>query len=165
MRSHRAICVVFAMSVGCVADVGLAAPTEAPVDDPSSCLVDGAPLDSIEPPTERICFERDVPERVANLLRLYQQARYAEAVTLIEAWIMAGPDPEHLMWWRHARFFLAKTYWQLGRRTEAEALLLDIVRATDDPYRWAAAGWLCGQLRPAPEHVDWPTPAGACPAR
>lgn len=42
---------------------------------------------------------------------------------------------------------LARAYAEAGREVEAEATLLAIVRTPDDPWRWAAAGLVCGEPR------------------
>lgn len=62
-------------------------------------------------------------------------------------WSAAPLPAERTTWWYQARFFLARSYVHLRRAREAQDVFLQIVRTPDDSYRWAAAGWICGEQR------------------
>lgn len=121
--------------------------TEVPVThEPVSreaCEIDGISLAEIEPPNQyQNCHPSIISDELASALRLYAQSRDLEVVALVEP-IVSSPADSDPTWWRFARTLLARAYLQLGREREADALFSEIVRDTDDPFRWAAAGWLC----------------------
>ena len=111
-----------------------------------ACAVEGAPLAAITPPVS-YCFPGQPSHPIAAATLAYVHERYAAAAEYLEPVVSADPEPGRLIWWWWARFLLARSYTHLGQPAEAEALFLDIVRTADDPHRWAAAGWLCGEPR------------------
>lgn len=121
---------------------------EAPAER-TECLVDGVPLSSYSP-SPAVTSPRSVPatEDLANGLRLYVSGRHEEAAERFGEEVARGPRLDAAEYWSRARFYLAKSHLQLGHDDEARALFLEIARTANDPYRWSAAGWLCGERRP-----------------
>jgi hypothetical protein len=131
---------------GCV-DSGVVSRAQLDQTPTEECRVDGLALGEVEPP-RAYCFTGVIPHAVASALRYYQQERYGEAAAWAGSFVDAGPPGELRMWWFLARFVLGRSYAHLGRQSEADAIFLEIVRDPGDPYRWAAAGWFCGERRP-----------------
>lgn len=131
---------------GCVGNARAAsAPASAPTNAPD-CVVDGVRMADIAP-LAPVCRPGAPSEMLAGGLRSYQQEHYSEAARLFGTELDGTPATERTTWWQQARFFLAKTYIHLHREREAHELFRQIVRTPDDSYRWAAAGWLCGEKR------------------
>jgi hypothetical protein len=141
-----------ALTVGVLASCGTLQSDEAvgAVEAPAErteCLVDGEPLSSY-PPSPGVRFSRPPTETLASALRLYATERFEEAAVRFAEELAPGPRPDAPEHWFHARLYLAKSHRYLGHEAEARALFLQIARTEDDPYRWSAAGWLCGEHRP-----------------
>lgn len=160
MSDHRApsaracaIAAAAAALTGCAAHVAV----DAPPPPAEGCVVEGTPLERVDR-IETVCIPSVVPAAYANALRLFQQERYAEAAERLEPYVSTEPASEELGWWQAARWWLAYTYAHLGRAIESDAIARDIVRDAHDPWRWTAAGQLCGDWRPRPHVRGCPPP-------